>query len=316
MLTNLQVLSGTTSVARLGEVVVWFETGPDGGGVMLTQLLQALQGVASGPVPSRQMGARLAAVLNTGDAQAVPAMVAATPEENGLRVVVHGWGAVVADGVHVPNGWADQLIPDRRTFFIGRNTVTPVTPTEGASDELEGGVVPGDGLSFSLGPSPGPASTEHHPSEDPAPMAAPTAWPPPPAPAVERARKPVHTRRPPAAARAGAGPARLGRLVLDDGSEALLERTSVLGSAPHASSAVQTEGAIPLTVVGPGVAEVHAEVRVDQGGVAVRVLGPSPTHLLAPGAPAWIPLEPGQLTSLTPGTRIALGQRTLSYERP
>ncbi len=312
MLTNLQVLAGTTSVARFGEVVVWFETGPDGGGVMITQLLQALQGVASGSVPSRQMGARLAAVLNTGDVQAVPAMVAATPEDDGLRVVVHGWGALVADGVHVPNGWADQLIHDRRTFFLGRNTVTPVAPTESSSHDLEDGVVSGDGVSFSLGPL--PASAADRPSEGPAPM----AWPPPPAPAVERARKPVHTRRQPATTgpQPSQGSALPGRLVLDDGSEAVLERTSVLGSAPHASSAVQSGEAVPLTVVGVGVAEVHAEVLVDQAGVGVRGLGAAPTHVLEPGAPAWTPLEPGQLTSVAPGTRIALGQRTLSYERP
>lgn len=316
MLTNLQVLAGTTSVARLGEVIAWFETGPDGGGVMLTQLLQALQGVASGSVPSRQMGERLAAVLNTGDPRAVPALVAATPEDDSLRVVVHGWGTVVADGVHVPNGWADQVVPNRGTFFLGRNTVTPVTATEGSSNDLEDGVVAGDGVSFSLGPlaTPAPGSAGPGPSEGPAPM----AWPPPTAPAAPYARKPVHTRRqaPATSPNASPGSAPPGRLVLDDGSEAALERTCVLGSAPHASSAVQAGVAVPLTVNGPGVAEVHAEVRVDQAGVAVRDLGSAPTHLLAPGAPAWVPLEPGQAASVAPGTRIALGQRTFSYEQP
>ena len=325
VLTNVQVLAGASSVARLGDVVVWFETGPDGGGVMLTQLLQAVQGVASGSVPSRQMGARLAAVLNTGDAQAVPALAAATPEEGGLRVVVHGWGAVVADGVHLPNGWVDQVITDRSTFFLGRNTVTPVAPNQSSIPDLEDGVVPGDGVSFSLSTDPAPAPT---PAPDPAPAAGPAApgpaegppplaWPPPRGPAVVHLSEPVQAPAPPVATTppaAGSLPA--GRLVLDDGSSAVLERPCVLGSAPQASPAVQTGVAIPLTVAGAGVAGVHVEVRVEPSGAAVRDLGSAPTHVLAPGSQTWMPLAPGQVIPVAPGTRIALGQRTFSYERP
>ncbi len=318
MLSNVQVLPGASSVARLGEVLLWFETGPNGGGLMVTQLLQEVQGVASGSVPSHQMGARLAAVLNAGDAEAVPALAAATPEDGGLRVVVHGWGAVVADGVHVPNGWVDQVVTDRRSFFLGRNTVTPMVPTSSSTLDLEDGVVPGDGVSFSLStatePSPRPGAGPGAPAPPQGPP--PVAWPPPrPAPeppAAEQVSAPL--RPPPTAPSSGGSPA--GRLVLDDGSSAVLERTCVLGSTPHTSPAVQTGVAIPLTVVGPGVAGVHAEVRVDAAGVAVRDLGAAPTHVLPPGALAWTPLAPGQVMPISPGTRIALGRRTFSYERP
>lgn len=365
MLTNVQVLAGATSVARFADVIVWFETGPQGGGVTLTQLLQAVEGVSTGSVPSRQMGARLAAVLNTGDASAVPALVAATPEAGGLRVVVHGWGAVVADGVHVPNGWVDQVIADRRTFFLGRNTVTPMAPVEGSTLDLEDGLVPGDGVSFALAaPQPAPpgrstppaavpaAAPAAPPSPRPAPEAAPVAAAPPPAvgtPAAEppayepppsdpppapsaissagrpgdpgRPGEPVPTTWPPVGAPPGpaAAPpstAPAGRLVLDDGSSAVLERTCVLGSAPHDSPAVQTGVAVPLTVLGPGVAPIHAEIRLEQGQPAVRDLGRAPTFLLWPGTASWAPLAAGQISTLTPGTRIALGQRTITYERP
>lgn len=312
MLSNVQVLAGDTSVARLGDVVLWFETGPRGGGLVLTELLQAAQAVASGSVPSQQMGARLAAVLNAGDAEAVPAMAAATPEDGGLRVVVHGWGAVVADGVHVPNGWADQVITGCRGFFLGRNTVTPVAPTQGGGLDLEDGVVPGDGVSFSLSGGPAPAPEPGAPAVQLAAGAAPIAWPPP-----QHGRQPVAAPSPASTTTPGATvspPA--GRLVLDDGSSAALERTCVLGSTPDASPAVQTGVALPLTVVGPGVAGVHAEVRVDPDGVAVRDLGSAATHVLPPGDRSWVLLAPGEVKPVTPGTRVALGSRTFSYEGP
>ncbi|MEJ7764358.1 MAG: FHA domain-containing protein [Acidimicrobiales bacterium] len=104
--------------------------------------------------------------------------------------------------------------------------------------------------------------------------------------------------------------------MLDDGSTAPLEGTCVLGSAPHNSPAVQSGDAIPLTITGPGVAEVHAEVHVDQAGVGVRDAGSAATHVLAPGAQSWAQLPPGKLTPLIPGSRVALGQRTISYEQP
>lgn len=299
VLTNVQVVPGTTSVTRLGDVVMWFETGPQGGGEVISHLLHAVRVVAGGSRPSSELGARLAEVLNSADPQEVPALVAAAPEEGGLRVVVHGWGTVVADGVHIPNGWVDQLLPSRNRFFVGRNTATPLTPTAGPDlVELvaEDRPVAGDGALFSLAPAPAAAPAAPVPAPaGPSPAVAPEpiAWPPPPP-----------------------APPRPGRLVLDDGSTAELERTCVLGSAPHSSQAVQAGAATPLTLAGPGVAQVHAEVHVDHAHVAVRDLGAAATHVLAPGAQSWAQLSPGQITPIAPGTRIALGQRTISYEQP
>ena len=119
-----------------------------------------------------------------------------------------------------------------------------------------------------------------------------------------------------APAPAPAPPPPPGRLVLDDGSSAVLERSCVLGSAPHTSPAVQNGAAAPLTVVGPGVAPVHAEIRVEEDRVGLRDLGSGATYVLPPGAPTWSTLATGPIQLLTPGTRIALGQRTFSYERP
>ncbi len=266
VLTDVQVVPGTTAVARFGEVLVWFEAGPHGGGSVLTQLLQATQGVASGSVPAGQMGARLAAVLNGGDATSVPALVAAAPEGEGLRVVVHGWGAVAADGVHLPNGWADEHLASPGVWFLGRNTAVARAPEAQPTLGPDDGVVPGDGLRFGL-----------------------TATPPAQAP---------------------------GRLVLDDGSTAVLARTCVLGSAPQLSPTVQSGAATPLTVGGAGVAAVHAEIHLGPGQVGVVALGTAVTYLLEVGAQSWVPLAAGALTPLAPGARIALGPRTISYQQP
>ena len=274
VLIDVQVVPGTTAVGRFGDVLIWFEAGPQGGGVVLTQLLQATQGVASGSVPSSQLGARLAAVLNSGDATSVPALVAAAPEADGLRVVVHGWGAVAADGVHLPNGWADEHVASEGAWFLGRNSAVAAAPLPhpvlGPSD----GVVPGDGVRFGLTTTP----------------------PGPPLP--------------------GDAQPGLGRLVLDDGSVAVLARTCVLGGAPHLSPAVQSGAATPLTVGGPGIAAVHAEIHLGPGQVGVVALGPAVTYLLEVGAPSWVPLAAGALTPLAPGARIALGPRTISYQQP
>lgn len=305
MLSNVQVVPGATSVARFGQVLVWFETGPEGGGVMLTQLLQTAQAVAGGSVPSRHMGARLAAVLNTGDATAVPALAAATPEEAGLRVVVHGWGSLAAgvgasgdgesggdapgggapEGVSVRNGWVDQVVPHRAAFFLGRNTVPASAPGSGSSPGLEDGLATGDGVTFSL-------------AEASATGQQPVAWPPPPPDVLPQAPPPP------------------GRLVLDDGSTAVLERSCVLGHAPNVSPQVQAGGAIGLAVQGPGVAAAHAEILVEPERVSVRDLGAAATYVLTPGSQSWTHLGTGQLVSLVTGTRIALGQRTMSYEQP
>lgn len=102
--------------------------------------------------------------------------------------------------------------------------------------------------------------------------------------------------------------------MLDDGSSAMLERTCVLGAAPHASPAVQTGVALPLTVPGTGVAAIHIEIRVEPTRVAVRDLGSAPTYVLVPGATTWSPLAPGQIIALALGSRIAIGQRTVTYE--
>ena len=365
----MKVVPGTTWVARFGEVVVWYETAAEGGGVMLGELLHAVHGVSAGSVPPGQMGAQLAAILNSGDATAVPALVAAAPEGDGLRVVVHGWGAVFADGIHLPHGWVDELISDRRTFFIGRNTVAPVAPEEGSSSDLQGDAVPGLGVSFALAgartatpapvqAAPAPAGTppgaggatplleppayEPSPGDQPEPVQegprkrvvtraapapdvaaepaqpAPLAWPPPgagPSPGAATPPAPAEPRQAPPWTAPDATPPRPGRLVLDDGSTAPLDRSCVLGTAPQGSPAVQAGSATPLTVLGTGVAPLHLEIRVEPGRVALVVLGAAPTHVLAPGTSSWAPLAAGETADLAPGSRIAVGQRTIAYEQ-
>ena len=298
VLTDVQVVPGTTAVARFGEVLVWFEAGAHGGGLVLTQLLEATQGVASGSVPSSQMGARLAAVLNGGDVTSVPAMVAAAPEGDGLRVVVHGWGAVAADGAHLPKGWADEHLASQGAWFLGRNTAVASAPVAHSTLGPGDGVVPGDGLRFGLTATP-PAQAAAPEGPRPARSEGPLG------PGPSRSEGPL-----------GPGAPAPGRLVLDDGSMAVLARSCVLGSAPQLSPAVHSGAATPLTVGGPGIAAVHAEVHVGSGQVGVVALAPAVTYLLEVGAHSWVPLAAGALTPLAPGARIALGPRTISYQQP
>jgi hypothetical protein len=283
--TTVQVTPGITSVARFGDVVAWFETDASGGGVMVTQILQILRSVASGSVPHHQLGSRVAALLTTGDQGAVPALVAAVPVEGGLQVVVHGWGAVVADGLRIPNGWIDEVIPGRQAWWIGRNTATPVAPTPDAPIALQEGVVPGSGAGIAVEPEPVP-----EPEPEPEVIEEPELDPADTDPPV--------------------------RVVLDDGRTIELTTGFIIGSAPDGSRAVRQGLMEPLVLDSGGgtVRPIHAELRVEAGRVAIVDATDGATHVLTPGATEWELVEQGKILKLQAGTRLAIGSRILHFQ--
>lgn len=288
MRSAVQVTPGANAVGRFGDVVVWFETDPSGGGVMVTHVLQILRAVAAGSVAPHQMGARLAAVLTTGDHTAVPALVAAVPLQDGLQVVVHGWGAVAADGIRVTQGWVDEVLTGRLSWWIGRNTANPVPPSPRSVVELVEGLVPGDGAAIAVDPPPSAPALAQQPVE------------------VQPELPEMH-------------PADLDppvRIVVDDGRTIELTTGFVLGTNPEGSRAVRQGLLQALVIDDPAgtVRPVHAELRVDGGRVAIVDATDGATHVLAPGADGWTLVPQGQVLKLQAGTRVAVGTRILLFQ--
>ena len=319
-------------VGRYGNAAVWFETGPAGGGATAAELLRVVREAGEGSVPAAELGARLAQILNSGGRSSVPALAAALATDEGVQLVVHGWGQVVTDGLRIPNGWVDQLLTGRASIWIGRNTANPQAPDPNSPFDLASGVVPGDGAALALDVTvTAPAATRGFPeaAAAAAPPAAPLAPVAPPAPAAPPPAAPPTVsapvpqppvfppmEAPPAAAPPAAAPH--ARLVLDDGAETIVSGNLVIGSLPGQAPAVLQGLAKAMVLVEPSgsVAAVHAELRLDGGQIAVVDAGsPGGTFVLPVGATSWQPVPAGQAMPVTPGTRVACGQRTFTLEK-
>ena len=303
MPNTVQVTPGESSVARFGEVVAWFETDSRGGGVMVTQVLQILRSVAYGAVAHHELGSRIAALLTTGEVGAVPALVAAVPVEGGLQVVVHGWGAVVADGLRIPNGWVDEVVPGRETWWIGRNTATPLAPVVGSPIALQEGLVPGIGAGIAL------EARSAAPVVEAPVLEAPVLE----APAAESVFAPTADAEPPAdGVDAGESSA---LLQLDDGTTLEITTGFVVGSAPESSRAVRQGLLQPLVLTDAGgtVRPVHAEVRMEDGRVMLVDATGGATHVLPPGATDWQLVQQGRAVEVEVGTRVAIGTRVIYF---
>ncbi len=175
-LTTAQVLTGTTLVARFGDLALWVEAGPDGGGPTLAAVLDAARAVGEGGAGAAELGPRLAAALNQGPSS-VPALAAVIADAGGLRVVVHGWGRYYGAGVDMPNGWVDQVVAWTDAAAIGRNTAALRFVEPGSPVNLRAGVVNGDALALFFTPG------QSTPAAAPPPVAAVAPAPVPPMPA-------------------------------------------------------------------------------------------------------------------------------------
>lgn len=108
----------------------------------------------------------------------------------------------------------------------------------------------------------------------------------------------------------------LGFLVLDDGSMFTLDSDYVIGREP----AVEGDDlARPLTLDDPDrtVSRVHAEIRLEGWDVRFVDRGSANGTFVWDGdRTQWRRLEAGASEKIVPGSRVALGQRTLVYETP
>jgi hypothetical protein len=109
----------------------------------------------------------------------------------------------------------------------------------------------------------------------------------------------------------------LGVLLLDDGTAFSLKADYLVGSAPESDVAVAGGGLMPLRIVDPqgSVAPVHAEVRLDGWDVMiVDRSAPAGTWMWPPDGTQWLRANSGQPAKVTPGARVAFGQRVATYE--
>lgn len=147
LMTSVQVLPGPGLVARFGPALLWLEEG-EAGGTAVAELVDLVRSRPDDGEPGRA-GGRIAEVLRRHPG-AVPALVAVVAEEEGLRVVVHGWGRVLADGVDIDGGWADRLLAWPTALAAGRGGDVLRVPTPGSALDLRRGVTPGGGAAVTL----------------------------------------------------------------------------------------------------------------------------------------------------------------------
>jgi hypothetical protein len=109
----------------------------------------------------------------------------------------------------------------------------------------------------------------------------------------------------------------LGVLVLDDGSSFALDHDFVIGREPETSEHVRSGEAYPLMVDDPSlsISRVHALVSLRDWDVRIEdARSANGTSLLRPGTSDWVLLPAGEPTTITPGTRIRLGDREMIYD--
>jgi hypothetical protein len=109
----------------------------------------------------------------------------------------------------------------------------------------------------------------------------------------------------------------LGVLVFDDGSVVPLNHDYVLGREPEGASQVADGSATPLQIDDPDlkVSRVHARIQLKDWDVRVVDMGSANgTFVLKKGQDEWTRLVPEEPVTITPGTRVSLGTRTMEFE--
>lgn len=109
----------------------------------------------------------------------------------------------------------------------------------------------------------------------------------------------------------------LGVLVVDDGSVHSVDRDYVLGREPDGAPEVAGGTATGLTLDDPDVTMSRVHARLSLVGWEVRLtdaVSANGTFVAPPGVSDWTRLGEGQSAVLTPGTRVALGGRTMVFD--
>jgi FHA domain len=108
----------------------------------------------------------------------------------------------------------------------------------------------------------------------------------------------------------------LGVLVLDDGSAFQLDADYVLGRDPTHDDDVRSGRirGITLSDADKSVSRAHARIELRQWDVMlIDNSSANGTYIAAEGENSWTPLSPGVPHTLTSGSRIRLGSRTLAF---
>ena len=108
----------------------------------------------------------------------------------------------------------------------------------------------------------------------------------------------------------------LGVLVTDQGAVFSLVRDYIVGREPETAPEVLAGAAMAIALDDPKLAmsRIHTRILLDGWEVRVEDATSANGTFVAYGEGAWTRLEPGLPTTVTPGTRIALGGRTLFFE--
>lgn len=108
----------------------------------------------------------------------------------------------------------------------------------------------------------------------------------------------------------------LGVLVTDEGAVFSLVRDYVVGREPETAPDVLAGKAGPIALDDPKVAmsRIHARVLLDGWEVRVEDASSANGTFVGHGDDEWTRLAPGVPTTIKPGTRIAVGGRTLTFE--
>jgi hypothetical protein len=109
----------------------------------------------------------------------------------------------------------------------------------------------------------------------------------------------------------------LGVLVLDDGAVHTVDRDYVLGREPDDAPEVTSGAATALTLDDPDVTMSRVHSRLQLIGWEAQLVdagSANGTYVAKAGAADWTRLQPGEISVLLPGTRIALGGRTMVFD--
>ena len=125
---------------------------------------------------------------------------------------------------------------------------------------------------------------------------------------VQQTHNLVKGRRPP-----------LGFLVFDDGQTYQVDADYVIGRDPDTDDAVSSGRARPLVLddAEGGISRRHAAITLDGWSVVFSDRGSTNgTYVWDTGSGQWRRLAGEESVTITPGTRLALGRRTLVFESP
>ena len=111
----------------------------------------------------------------------------------------------------------------------------------------------------------------------------------------------------------------LGFLVFDDGQTYQVDADYVIGRDPDGDDAVSSGRARPLVLddAEGGISRRHASIELEGWQVVFADRGSTNgTYVWDAGSGQWRRLGTGERVAITPGTRLALGRRTMVFESP